>query len=108
MKQYTVNWAVTAQADLEDIAAYIAEDSPINAMIVVERIEARAQTLATLPGRGRVMPELHWHGIANFLELIERPCRLIYRIDGSIVHVVSVIDGRRQFDDQLLNRFLRQ
>ena len=57
--------------------------------------------------RGRIVPELHWHGVARFQELIERPWRLIYRIDGSTVYVVSVLDGRRQREDLLLARFLR-
>jgi hypothetical protein len=57
--------------------------------------------------RERIVPELHWHGLTRFLELIERPWRLIYRIDGSTVYVVSVWDGRRQLEDLLLARFLR-
>ena len=64
-------------------------------MIIVKRIEARARTLTTLPGRGPVIPELHWHGITRFLEVAERPWRLIYHIDGSTIHVVGVVDGRR-------------
>ena len=107
MKRYAVTWAITARDDLEEIAAYIAVDSPINALKVVERIEVRAQTLTTLPMRGRIVPELHWHGVVTFQELVERPWRLIYRIDGSTVYVVGVLDGRRQLEDLLLARFLR-
>jgi hypothetical protein len=57
--------------------------------------------------RVRIVPELHWHGLTRFLELIERHWRLIYHIDGSTVYVVSVWDGRRQLEDLLLARFLR-
>jgi toxin ParE1/3/4 len=66
VKNYVVDWAVTARDDLHEIIAYIAEESAINALKVVERIEARAQSLTTLPTRGRIVPELHWHGVANF------------------------------------------
>ena len=107
MKRYAVAWAITARADLEEIAAYIAEDTPVNALKTVERIEARAQALTMLPMRGRIVPELHWHGIVTFQELIERPWRLMYRIDGTTVYVVGVLDGRRQLEDLLLARFLR-
>ena len=105
MKHYKVEWAVTAQDDLEQIATYIAEDSAINALRVVERIEHLAHTLITLPMRGRVVPELRWHGITTHQELILKPWRLMYRIDGSLVYVVSVLDGRRPLEDLLLNRF---
>jgi plasmid stabilization system protein ParE len=102
-----VDWAVTARDDLEGIAAYIAEDDVFNALKVVERIELRAASLTTLPMRGRVVPELRWHGVTAFQELIERPWRIIYRIEPRRVVVVSVLDGRRSLEDLLLDRFVR-
>ena len=107
MSRYTVEWAIAARDDLDVIVSYIAEDSVINALKVVERIETRAETLATLPMRGRVGPELRWHGVMTFQELIERPWRLIYRIEARRVVVVSVLDGRRNLEDLLLDRFVR-
>jgi len=107
VSRYTVEWAFTARDDLESIASYIAEDSAINALSVVERIEARAETLVTLPMRGRIVPELRWHGVMTFRELIEKPWRLIYRIEADRVVVVSVLDGRRSLEDLLLDRFVR-
>lgn len=107
MTRYAVEWAITARDDLEAIADYIAADSVINALKVVERIEARAATLSSLPMRGRVVPELRWHGVMTFQELIEKPWRLIYRIEAHRVVVVSVLDGRRSLEDLLLDRFVR-
>jgi len=107
VSRYTVEWAFTARDDLESVASYIAEDSAINALSVVERIEARAETLVTLPMRGRIVPELRWHGVMTFRELIEKPWRLIYRIEADRVVVVSVLDGRRSLEDLLLDRFVR-
>jgi len=107
VSRYTVEWAFTARDDLESIASYIAEGSAINALSVVERIEARAETLVTLPMRGRIVPELRWHGVMTFRELIEKPWRLIYRIEADRVVVVSVLDGRRSLEDLLLDRFVR-
>jgi len=107
VSRYTVEWAFTARDDLESIASYIAEDSAINALSVVERIKARAETLVTLPMRGRIVPELRWHGVMTFRELIEKPWRLIYRIEADRVVVVSVLDGRRSLEDLLLDRFVR-
>ena len=107
MKRYAVEWAITARDDLESIASYIAQDSVVNALKIVERIEARASTLSTLPLRGRMVPELRWHGVMAFHELIEKPWRLIYRIEPHRVVVVSVLDERRNLDDLLLDRFVR-
>ena len=41
------------------------------------------------------------------LELLIKPWRLIYRIDPKTVWVLALLDGRRQLDDLLLERFLR-
>ncbi len=108
MKRYAVEWAITARDDLDEIITHSAEDSAVNAMNVLERLEERARTLETLPMRGRIVPELQWQGVATYREVQEHPWRLLYRIDGSRVRVVAVLDGRRQLEDLLLARFLRQ
>jgi toxin ParE1/3/4 len=105
--RYSVEWAVTARDDLDAIATYIAADNVLNALKVVERIEARAETLCSLPMRGRVVPELRWHGVMTFQELIEMPWRLLYRVEAQRVVVVGVLEGRRSLEDLLLDRFVR-
>ena len=107
MSRFTVDWTITARDDLDGIVSYIAEDSVANAIEVVERIEARAATLVTQPTRGRLVPELRWHGVTAFLELIERPWRIVYRIEAKRVLVVGVLDGRRSLEDLLLDRLVR-
>ncbi len=108
MKRYTVDWAFVARDDVEDLADYIlTQDSAINALKAVERIENRAATLITLPMRGRIVPELQRQGVTQFQELIERPWRIIYQLQASRVVIVSVLDGRRSLEDLLLRRFLR-
>ena len=56
-----------------------------NALAVVERIEARAESLNTFPTRGRIVTELRNHGVLNIHELFEKPWRLIYIIEGQHV-----------------------
>jgi plasmid stabilization system protein ParE len=102
-----VEWSVIARGDLEAIADVIAEDNAINALRVVERIEGRAERLATLPERGRIVPELRWHGVLAFREVIEPPWRLVYRVEERRVLVLAVLDGRRQLEDLLLDRLVR-
>ncbi len=42
MTAYSVRWAVTAREDLKSISAHISGDGPLDAMKVVQRIEALA------------------------------------------------------------------
>ena len=57
-RRFRVEWAEAAVRDLEEIVAFIARDSQVNAERVLERIERRSSTLESTPERGRVVPEL--------------------------------------------------
>ena len=48
MPDWRVLWTETARLDLEHIAEFVAEDSPSNALMLVNRIERRCQTLNPL------------------------------------------------------------
>ena len=70
-------------------------------------MEARAARLESEPRRGRIVPELARFGIRTWRELIVRPYRIVYRIDGDTVAVLAVFDGRRELEDVLLERLVR-
>ena len=105
--RFRVRWAEVAGRDLEDIASYIAVDSTENAERVLDRLESRAATLGTTPARGRVVPELARFGMRTWRELVVKPYRLIYRIEGGTVTVLALVDGRRDLEDLLLERLVR-
>jgi plasmid stabilization system protein ParE len=104
---FTVVWTKAAETDLECIVDFIADDSVDAALAVFTRIRERAATLDNFPNKGRVVPELHQHGIIQYRELIVAPWRIMYRIDGNVVYVTTVIDSRRNLEDLLLERLSR-
>ena len=101
---YSVNWAGAAERDLREIILYIARDSPANAMNIFHKIKGTAEGLYTFAQRGRIVPELHAHGIFTYREMIVPPWRIIYRICAREVSVLSVLDARRNVEDILLQR----
>lgn len=107
MAEREVVWSATAAADLEAIIDFISRDSADEALRVLARLQLRAQRLAALTLRGRIVPELQVEGIAIYRELIERPWRIIYRLEGESVLVLAVLDGRRDLADVLLERLTR-
>ncbi len=107
MSKYTVQWTAAAARDLESTVRYIAEESPQQAPIVLQKVRERASTLTAMPERGRIVPELKLHGILLYRELIITPWRLIYRIADHKVYVYAVIDSRRNLEDILLARLIR-
>jgi plasmid stabilization system protein ParE len=102
-----VEWAEVAAGDLAELSAIIAVDSAPDAERMLLRIEARAAALGSSPRRGRVVPELARFGMRTWRELVVRPYRLIYRIEGDTLTVLAVFDGRRDLEDLLLERLTR-
>jgi len=103
---FQVLWTLTAEKDVSAIIHYIAENERERAFLVLERIQQTVKQLNEFPERGRVIPELKKQGISSYRELIVSPWRIMYRVSGGKVFVLSVIDGRMNVEDVLLNRFL--
>jgi plasmid stabilization system protein ParE len=106
-RRFRVVWAEAAAADLEELVAFVAEDSSVEAERLLERLRRVANGLESMPARGRVVPELARFGIGSWRELVAKPYRLVYRLTGDTVTVVALFDGRRDLEDVLLERLLR-
>lgn len=104
---FRVLWTETATRDLESLISYIAREAPINAGKVLDQLQAKAESLARVPERGRRVPELLRHGLAIWREIIVTPYRILYRIEGQTVYVLAVFDARRDLEDVLLQRLVR-
>ena len=107
MADFQVLWTDAARLDLERIVEFIAEENPANALTVLARLERRCQALAALPERGRIVPEARAVDVLTYRELIEGPWRIVYRHDVDRVHVMAVLDARRELSGQLLERLIR-
>ncbi len=102
-----VVWTSVAADDLERLALYLVEQSPLRAGAIVDRIVDRAESLASLPSRGRMPPELRTVGDRSWREVQEPPGRIIYRVAGEVVQIHAVLDGRRSLEDILMERLLK-
>ena len=106
-ERFQVRWAPVAVADTLSILDYTAQENPGHAEQLFDKLKAGAKGLERLPERGRVVPELQAIGIKFLREQILAPYRILYRIEGNAVHIVAVFDGRRNLEDILLDRALR-
>jgi plasmid stabilization system protein ParE len=104
---FRVLWTETATRDLESLISYIAGEAPINAGTVLGRLQSRAESLTRVPEGGRLVPELLRHGLAIWRELIVKPYRILYRIEGQTVYALAVLYSRRDLEDVLLERLVR-
>lgn len=105
--RYSVYWTDVAEADLEAVILQLAHSaSPDLALAKLALIRKRADRLRSLPGRGRVVPELREFGVTGVREVVIERWRLLYRISKKQVYVLGFIDSSRDFGDALLDRFL--
>ena len=107
-KHYKVFWTNTAKSELVDIIEYISENSLTDARKVFSKIEKKASSLEKFPHKGRIVPELEFHNILIYREIILPPWRIIYKIEENNVFILDIFDSRRNLEDILLRRFLRQ
>jgi plasmid stabilization system protein ParE len=87
-----LHWTHTAIAHLLAIYEHIAQDSPIYAQRIVDRLTRRTEQIATFPQSGRVVPE---YGAPDIREVIERPYRIVYRIREQQIDILAVVHSAR-------------
>ncbi|MEO6323942.1 MAG: type II toxin-antitoxin system RelE/ParE family toxin [Thermoanaerobaculia bacterium] len=90
---HTVGWTGDGADDLDDVARFIARDSPAYAQDLVHEALAAARSLRQFPERGRVIPE---GADPAYRELfIRKSYGLLDRIDENRVFVVGFVHAAR-------------
>jgi len=89
-----VIWAPSALDDVNSIAEYIARDSVDQATLFVARLLEVTDRLQEFPFSGRVIPEI---GNQSCREIIYRPYRIMYRLEGNEVWITGVVHGARNW-----------
>jgi len=106
--RYEVFLTEDAEADLGEIAEYIEfHDSAERSDHVFEKISESILKLESLPGRGRVVPELREVSVTEYREIVNKPYRILYFVSGKKVIVHGSFDGRRGIEELLSRRILR-
>ena len=85
-----VHWTHTAVAHLLAIYEHIAQDSPLYAQRTIDRLTRRSEQIAVFPQSGRMVPE---YEAPDLREVIERPYRIIYRIQAEQIDILAVVHG---------------
>ncbi len=87
-----VIWTEPALRDLDTIADYVALDDPNAAKLLVRKAFRHVEQLADHPKSGSKPQELKgW----RYRQIVEPPCRVSYRQEGSRVFILYVMRGER-------------
>ena len=91
-----VYWTDEALKHLDNIHRHIAEDSPVYARRMVDKITRRSQQIGGFPQSGRMVPE---YQDIDIREVIEPPYRIVYRVTPNRVDVLAVFHGAQLLPD---------
>jgi toxin ParE1/3/4 len=92
--RYRVVWTRRAETDLDDIGDYIAADDPVAAERWVQKLLDQARSAANAPFGGRMVPEIRMESVR---ETFLRTYRMVYRVVGDTVVILTVFEGHRRF-----------
>jgi len=106
--RHRVRVSEEAEQDLIDIYRYVAvHDSVEKAAYVLEQLEPLYSSLAELPMRSHIPPELDRIGVTNYREVHFKPYRVIYEVIGQDVFVHCIQNERRDMQSLLERRLVR-
>lgn len=87
-----IRWSADATRDLEEIAEFIAKDSPRYAKIVTTELYESVGRLKHFPLSGRIIPERQQE---THREIIVSNYRILYRFKGDVCEILNVIHSKR-------------
>jgi toxin ParE1/3/4 len=92
-------WTKQARADLAAIRAFIGQDSPHYASVIVSRLIAATDRLVPFPESGRMVTEFDNPLVR---EVVHPPYRIVYRLVGvDEIHVLTVHHASKSFPTEL-------
>ncbi|MDO9307489.1 MAG: type II toxin-antitoxin system RelE/ParE family toxin [Deltaproteobacteria bacterium] len=89
----SITWSQEAGGNLLEIEDFIARDSLERAVRFVDALIDHVEAILTdNPRSGRTVPEI---GNPDIRELIYRGYRIVYRLDGDRIDILTVFEGHR-------------
>lgn len=87
-----------AEADLEHIASYVAEQSPRSALMLVRGLREKCGSLADAPRGYPLVPRYEHKGVrrrpfGNYL--------IFYRVGANAIEVIHILHGARDYEPLL-------
>ena len=89
----SITWSQEAGENLVEIEEFIARDSVERAVRFVDALIDHTEIILTdNPRSGRAVPEI---GTPDIRELIYRGYRIVYRLNGDRIDILTVFEGHR-------------
>jgi len=104
--KFNLKWTSPALDDLDEIIEYISKTNITYAIKIMDKIYEQVNKLDMNPEICRIVPELEKYGYLIYRQLVIDYWKIIFKIEGNIVYIMLVIDGRRNLEDIILKKIL--
>lgn len=104
MQKYKIIISSCAENDLKEIVIHFIEVNPEYAKDLLIKIKSKIFELREFPEQGKVVPELEQQGIIKYRQILEGNYRIIYSVKKFEVHVLVVVDSRRELEKILMTK----
>ena len=94
-----LRWSLQAAQDLEEICDFLAQDSEQYASVFAQRVMAIIESIPANPRLGSMVPE---YNRDDLRERLFHNYRIIYRLRGQAVEMVTITHGARLLSPNLL------
>ncbi len=91
-------WTEDGISSLEDVAGYIAKDSPYYASNFIKKILYSIEKLTNFPQVGRIVPE---YNDPTIRELIYQNYRIVYKIKSRVIYIALVVHGFKKLPSKI-------
>ena len=98
---WRVRWTEPAENAVERQAAYIAQDSPRYAAVLVRSARDAARSLRQFPKRGRIVPEESDPALRELI--VAKSYRMLYQVleEQREVRIIAFVHGARLLENAL-------
>jgi toxin ParE1/3/4 len=94
-----LRWSLQAAQDLEDICDFLAQGSEQYACVFAQRVMAIIESIPENPRLGSMVPE---YNRDDLRERVFHNYRIIYRLRGQAIEMVTITHGARLLSPHLL------
>ncbi len=100
----TVRWTLAAIKDLDDIADYVAKDSPSRAYSLALALYEAPRRLEQFLLAGERLRQ--YQGEVH--QILKHGYRIVYQVSGDICRIVAIIHASRDLDAAILGRIIAE
>lgn len=103
-----IEFTFLAISDLQSIYDFYADEvSIVKAEQIVGDIYNKINSLIEFPKRGHFPPELLSMEVFNYKEIHSSVYRIFFSVDGKVIIIHAILDGRRNITELLAKRLMR-